>query len=162
MPKIQPKRMTHEHDGELVVFLIGMRINRPWRVDLWWPAFMAMPKMLRELLSDPDSGLKGVRFTLGAGGPTLVQYWTSLEKLYAYASDRSAEHRPAWAAFNRQVRKAPGAVGIWHETFVTERAESMYVGMPVEGLAAATRSIEVASRHDSARDRARDGATRAA
>jgi hypothetical protein len=162
MAKIQPKRMTHEHDGELVVFLIGMRVNRPWRVDLWWPAFMAMPRMLRELLSDPDSGLKGVRFTFGAGGPTLVQYWTSLEKLYAYASDRSAEHRPAWAAFNRQVRKAPGAVGIWHETFVTERAESMYVGMPVEGLAAATRSIEVTSRHDSARDRARDGATRAA
>jgi hypothetical protein len=23
--------MTHEHDGELVVFLIGMRINQMWR-----------------------------------------------------------------------------------------------------------------------------------
>jgi hypothetical protein len=162
MATIRPKRMTHEHHGELVVFLIGMRINRPWRIDLWWPAFTAMPRMLRELLSDPDSGLAGVRFTIGADGPVIVQYWSSLEKLYAYASDSTAEHRPAWAAFNRRARKAPGAVGIWHETFVAERAESMYVGMRVTGLAAATSSVEVTPHHDRAADRARDGSTPAA
>ena len=27
-------RFTHEYEGELVVFLIGMRINKPWRPDL--------------------------------------------------------------------------------------------------------------------------------
>ncbi len=162
MAKIVNKRMTHEYSGELVVFLIGMRVNKPWRVDLWWPAFMAMPRMLRELMSDTDSGLRGVRFTIGGDGPVIVQYWDSLDKLYAYASDRTSEHRPAWAAFNKRVRKAPGAVGIWHETYLTERAESMYVDMPVRGLAAATSSVEVASRHDAAAARARDGATRAA
>ena len=31
-------------DDEIVVFLIGMRFNRPWRVDAWLPAFVAMPR----------------------------------------------------------------------------------------------------------------------
>lgn len=33
MPRTRPSRTTHEHDGELVVFLIGMRLNQPWRID---------------------------------------------------------------------------------------------------------------------------------
>ncbi|WP_066039641.1 DUF4188 domain-containing protein [Herbiconiux solani] len=159
MARITPGRMTHRHSGELVVFLIGMRFNRPWRIDQWWPAFVAMPKMLRELLTDPDSGLMGFRMTIGSGGPVLVQYWNSLDKLYAYASAPDAEHRPAWAAFNARARKHPGTIGIWHETFVTERAESMYVGMPASGLAAATEAVEVTSRSNRASDRAGDGAT---
>jgi len=146
-------RMTHEYDGDLVVFLIGMRINKPWRPDLWLPVFNAMPRMLAELSKDKDSGLLGYRLTIGAGGPLLVQYWSSSEKLYGYASERNAAHRPAWAEFNRRARKAPGAVGIWHETYVVERAESIYAGMPVSGLAAATSSVPVARRGESARER---------
>jgi hypothetical protein len=145
--------MTHDHDGDLVVFLIGMRVNRPWRLDLWLPAFFAMPAMLAELSKDKDSGLLGYRLTFGAGGPLLVQYWNSHEKLYHYASDRNGAHRPAWAAFNRRVRKAPGAVGIWHETYVVERAETIYAGMPVSGLAAATSAVPVARRGETAAER---------
>jgi hypothetical protein len=153
MAAIVPGRMTHEHDGELVVFLIGMRINRPWRPDLWLPVFGAMPKMLAELSRDPASGLLGYRLVVGAGGPTVVQYWSSVEKLYAYASQPDAEHRPAWTAFNQRARRAPGAVGIWHETFVVDRAESMYVGTPPMGLAAATSSVPVGRGSDRAVER---------
>ena len=153
MAKVISGRMTHDYNGDLVVFLLGMRINRPWRPDLWLPVFNAMPRMLAELSKDPDSGLLGYRLMIGAGGPLVVQYWSSSEKLYAYASDRTSEHRPAWAAFNRQVRKAPGAIGIWHETYVVERAESIYTGMPVSGLAAATTSIPVARRGETAAER---------
>lgn len=153
MPSVIPARMTHDYDGDLVVFLIGMRINKPWRPDLWLPVFSAMPGMLAELMKDKESGLLGYRLTLGAGGPLLVQYWNSHEKLYRYASDRNAAHRPAWAAFNRRARKAPGAVGIWHETYVVERAESIYVGMPVAGLAAATSAVPVARRGETAAER---------
>ena len=32
MPRVIPARMTHDYDGDLVVFLIGMRINKPWDV----------------------------------------------------------------------------------------------------------------------------------
>lgn len=153
MPSVIPARMTHDYDGDLVVFLIGMRINKPWRPDLWLPVFSAMPGMLAELSKDKESGLLGYRLTFGAGGPLLVQYWNSHEKLYRYASDRNAAHRPAWAAFNRRARKAPGAVGIWHETYVVERAESIYVGMPVAGLAAATSAVPVARRGETAEER---------
>jgi hypothetical protein len=153
MADVIPARMTHDYDGDLVVFLIGMRINKPWRPGLWLPVFFAMPAMLAELSKDKNSGLLGYRLTFGAGGPLVVQYWSSHEKLYAYASDRNAAHRPAWAAFNRRVRKAPGSVGIWHETYVVERAETIYSGMPVSGLAAATSVVEVAHRGETARER---------
>lgn len=138
MAHVYPQRRTHAYDGPLVVFLIGMRINKPWRPDLWLPAFTAMPRMLAELSADPESGLLGYRLTVGSGGPMVIQYWRSTEQLYAYASRPNAEHRPAWAAFNRAARKAPGTVGIWHETYVVDRAESMYVGMPTAGLAKVT------------------------
>ncbi|MFG6443895.1 DUF4188 domain-containing protein [Microbacterium sp. P07] len=150
---VTPGRRTHEHEGELVVFLIGMTVNRLWRPDLWIPVFRAMPPMLTELSTDPESGLMGYRLTVGRGGPVLVQYWSSIDKLYHYASDRTAAHRPAWAEFNRRARQAPGAVGIWHETFVVDRAESMYVDTPVGGLAGATQSVPVRRGADRAKDR---------
>jgi hypothetical protein len=153
MAHVTPARMTHEYDGELVVFLVGMRINKPWRPDLWLPVFLAMPKMLAELSKDKDSGLLGYRLSIGAGGPFVVQYWNSIEKLYAYASDRNATHRPAWAAFNRRARRGPGTVGIWHETYLVDRSESIYFGMAASGLAAATSSVPVARRGETATER---------
>ncbi|PRY69141.1 uncharacterized protein DUF4188 [Glaciihabitans tibetensis] len=159
MAQVNIGRMTHHYDGELIVFLIGMRFNRPWRVDKWLPAFLAMPRMLTELSKDPDSGLMGFRLSFSADGPVIVQYWNSREKLYDYASAPSAEHRPAWTAFNKRARKAAGAVGIWHETFQVERAESMYVGMPAIGLAHATETVPVTRNSDRARQRMSGGST---
>lgn len=154
-------RTTHRHEGELVVFLIGMTINRWWRIDQWLPTALAMPRMLRELAADPESGMLGFRLTLEGAKPTVIQYWDSVEKLYAYASDREALHRPAWSAFNRRAREAPGVVGVWHETFHVERAESVYVDTPEMGLAAATESVPVARRGDGARERLAVGRTAA-
>jgi hypothetical protein len=159
MARTIAQRMTHQHDGELVVFLIGMRINKTWRPDLWFPVFTAMPGMLAELSENPESGLLSYRLVFDLRGPWLVQYWSSQAKLYAYASDLDAQHRPAWTAFNKRARKAPGAVGIWHETYVVERAESIYVGMPPSGLGKATTLIPITRRADRARDRLVAGAT---
>jgi hypothetical protein len=77
--------------------------------------------------------------------------------LYAYASDRDASHRPAWAAFNRSARTAAGAVGIWHETFPVEHAESIYVSTPLQGLGKATAIRPVTGRLDTARARLSEG-----
>ena len=150
-------RFTHDYEGQLVVFLIGMRINKPWRPDLWLPVFSAMPRMLAELSRDPDSGLMGYRLGFGPGGPMVVQYWNSHEKLYAYASTPEAKHRPAWTAFNRRIRKAPGSVGIWHETYLVDRAETIYAHMPPAGLARATAAIPVARRGERAKERLANG-----
>lgn len=160
MTEILPGRMTHDHEGPLVVFLIGMRISKPWRPDLWLPAFRAMPPMLRELATDPDSGMLGFRTVVDTSGPTVIQWWDSEEKLYAYASRPDAEHRPAWTAFNARARKAPGAVGIWHETYVVDRAESIYVGMPPSGLARATSLVPIGRNADRAAARLAGGSTR--
>ncbi|GAA1995565.1 DUF4188 domain-containing protein [Microbacterium pumilum] len=159
MSKVNVGRRTHRYEGELVVFHIGMQINRIWRPDLWLPVFMAMPRMLRELSVDPDSGLLGYSLLFGRGGPYVVQYWSSAAKLYAYAAEPSQEHRPAWTTFNRMARKAPGAVGIWHETFIVERAESIYGSTVPMGLAGATEVVPIESRHDRAQTRMADGRT---
>lgn len=153
----EPERLTHDYDGELVVFLIGMRINRWSHLRAWWPTFTAMPPMIRELMSDPESGAVGYRVFGLPRTPTVLLYWTSLEKLYAYASDPDAKHRPAWAAFNRRARTAGASVGIWHETFVVERAETFYYAMPPTGLAAATAAQPVSVKR--ARDRMAAGRT---
>lgn len=149
----RPTRLTHDYDGELVVFLIGMRIRQWWRPRVWGPVFATMPPMLRELSRDPDSGLLGYRLIMDPKGPWSVQYWSSLEKLYAYASDPQAQHRPAWADFNRRARRAPDVVGVWHETYPVSHAESVYVGMPPLGLAEFAGARPVTSRGDRARDR---------
>ncbi|MFH8595962.1 DUF4188 domain-containing protein [Streptomyces rimosus] len=138
--KVVPGRAVADVDGEVVVFMIGMRINRLWAVRSWLPALLAMPPMLKELARDRSSGLLGYR-ALG-GGPRLfgvVQYWESREKLYAYASDPDRRHRPAWAAFNRRARRGGGGVGIWHETYVVPAGaySTFYSSMPPTGLGAA-------------------------
>ena len=46
----------------------------------------------------------------------MLQYWRSFEALERYAKNRSAQHLPEWAAFNRAVGSG-GDVGIWHETY---------------------------------------------
>ncbi|MFJ7151442.1 DUF4188 domain-containing protein [Streptomyces sp. NPDC100445] len=156
-------RVTAAAEGDVVVFLIGMRINR-WRaVRHWLPVLTAMPRMLAELAGDDDSGLLGPR-GLG-GGPrtfTVVQYWESREKLLAYASDRNGQHRPAWAAFNRRVRAGGGAVGIWHETYIVPAGsyESVYVDMPPAGLGAAWGVEPVGRRGERAAQRLADGTGR--
>ncbi len=122
---------------EVVVFLIGMRINRLRRVRSWWPSFVGMPRMLRELQA-ADLGLLGAH-TFWAGRTFLVvQYWRSAEELGAYARDTTLSHAPAWAAFNKRAAST-GDVGIYHETYVVPRAgvESLYGNMVPFGLAAA-------------------------
>lgn len=158
------QRVTHGYEGDLAVFLIGMRVNRWWRIDQWLPTATAMPKMLKELSVEKAAaergegehpGFLGYRLLIGAGGPTVVQYWRSVEDIYSYASSAGHVHRPAWAAFNARARRTPGAVGIWHETFAVPAGghESIYVSMPPAGLAAATTVVPVARRGESARER---------
>ncbi|WP_351223452.1 DUF4188 domain-containing protein [Streptomyces sp. NPDC002133] len=151
-------RMTAESQEQVVVFLIGMRINSFRALRSWWPVFTAMPRMLKELSQDEDSGLLGYQLLLG--GPRVlytVQYWDSKEKLLAYASAQDGQHRPAWAAFNRRMREGKGKVGFWHETYIVPAGsyENVYVNMPAFGLGAATGVVPVARRGDRAADRLR-------
>ena len=126
---------------DIVVFIIGMRINRLRKVRSWWPAFVGMPRMLREL-ARADRGLLGVHSFFGGRTLITIQYWRSAEELGAYARDMSQSHAPAWGAFNKHAA-ATGDVGIFHETYVVprDRVETVYGNMADFGLAAAVGSV---------------------
>jgi len=148
------ERMTGILDGDFAVFLIGMRLNKPWKVHRWLPAFLAMPKMLAELARQPELGLLSARLTFGVDGPTIIQYWRSSEHLIAYARATDATHLPAWRAFSKAVGTS-GDVGIWHETYLVAAGayESIYVNMPKFGLAQAGDHRPVGVRGGTAKQR---------
>jgi hypothetical protein len=151
--KVVPERMCAEVEGEVVVFLIGMRINKLWKIHKWLPVVLAMPRMLRELEQKPELGLMGYHNWFGRT-IIVVQYWRSVDQLMAYAKNRNSAHLPAWAAFNRAVGKS-GDVGIWHETYRTRPGdyETIYANMPPFGLGKATKSVPAVGRRESAASR---------
>ena len=129
-------RYTAIADGEFVLFLIGMRFNKWWRIDKWLPVVRSMGPMLRELYKQPELGLLHHEMWFSRT-LILVQYWKSADQLLSYANASDAAHLPAWKAFNRAVRD--DSVGIWHETYVIKpgQYENIYVNMPRFGLGAA-------------------------
>jgi hypothetical protein len=133
------------------VFLIGTRIAALWKVHKWLPVFLAMPRMLRELEADPESGLLESRRWFGLRAPVLVQYWESFEALREYARDPDGDHLPAWEQFNRRVG-SDGDVGIWHETFLVRAGEyeAVYNNMPPVGLGRVGELIPASGRHETA------------
>lgn len=153
MPQVLAERVTASIDGDIVVFLIGMRINRLWKIHKWLPVALAMPRMVRELYADPSSGFLGAHAWFGIT-TVMLQYWRSFDHLERYAKDRSQQHLPAWAAFNRAVGSS-GDVGIWHETYRIRPGEyeCIYNNMPAFGLAKATRVVPASGYRDSAAGR---------
>ena len=151
MAKVFPGRMTAEMDGDFVVFIIAMRINRWWKFHKWLPVFTAMPRMLKELAAHPELGCLHTEQWFGM----IIQYWRSFEHLEAYARGASHQHLPAWQAFNRKVNSSSGDVGIWHETYRVRAGEyeTIYGSMPRRGLACAGRHLPVTEHRESARQR---------
>jgi fumigallin biosynthesis monooxygenase-like protein len=126
------RRATARIEGPFVVFLIGARINRWWKMPLhlWFGG--TMPRMIRELEAHPESGFLGhqpLSFT------TMVQYWRTLDQLVAYARSQDQTHYPYWVKFNRRIA-SNGDIGIWHETYLVNAGqyEVVYNNMPRFGL----------------------------
>lgn len=153
MAKIHHGRMTAEIEGEFVVFLIGMRVNKVWKVHRWVPVAMAMFRMLRELEAHPEAGLLGYE-GWGFLRPILVQYWRSYEALENYAKNAERLHLPAWVKYNRLIREND-AVGIWHETYriAPGMHEEIYTNMPDFGLARVSKLVPVNRAGESGRER---------
>lgn len=153
MAKTINQRMTAKIEGDFVVFLIGMRINRFWKFHKWLPVAMAMHKMLNELSRKPESGFLGVESS-GGFSPIIVQYWRSFDHLEAYAKDREGLHYPAWREFNKKI-KSNGDVGIWHETYLVKDGnyECIYNNMPKRGLGKVGELIPVSGKKETAAER---------
>ena len=153
MAQVFAERMAARIEGDFVVFLIGMRINTPWKVASWWPVLTAMPPMLRELeQAGPETGFLGHN---GLGLKSITQYWRSFEHLEAYARASDRRHWPAWVAFNKTFKHSRGDVGIWHETYLVRAGEyeAVYSGMPPFGLGRVGELVPATGNRESARQR---------
>ena len=149
-----PGRMMAKIEGDFVIFLIGMRVHKLWKVWKWFPVFSAMPRMLAELEKDPELGLLHSKTFFSLRSPYLVQYWRSFDHLHAYSVSREHAHLPAWKAFNKAVG-TDGDVGIWHETYLVKDGahETVYGNMPLVGLGAASGLKPADGRNRSAKGR---------
>jgi hypothetical protein len=147
-------RQTAAYDGEVVVFVIGFRVNKLRAFRQWLPVARAMVPMLRELTADKDSGLLGFRTFPGLRTTTMIQYWESAEKLQAFANDPGRTHRPAWTNFFKYAYQSNN-VGIYHETYVVPagHTETIYGNMPVLGLGKVAGVVPVNGRGQTAAER---------
>lgn len=154
MAKITPGRTTADVDGDVVVFLIGMRFNKLWKVHKWLPVVTAMPRMLTELFKHPDKGMLNAQTFVSGRTVMVVQYWTSFEALEHFARSADDPHLEAWRRFNARVGKN-GDVGIFHETYQVPAGshECIYANMPPFGLAKAYGTAEMSRRGQSAAKR---------
>lgn len=157
-------RVTHAYDGPLAVFLIGLRVHKPWKRRIVQQAGAAMPRMIAELEANKAAAERGVAESLGYLGSrstvhfmatTMIQWWRSVDDIYAYANAAGHEHRPAWTEFYRVAKDDPSAVTIWHETYqlAPHGAESVYSGPKPLGLADLAGVLPVRRRGDTARQR---------
>ena len=153
MARVFNGRYTADVEGDFVVFLIGMRINKPWDVRGWWPTFAAMRPMIKELEARPELGLMRAQLAW-IGGPSVVQYWRSFEQLDSYARNSDMTHLPAWREWNGMARVS-GAVGIWHETYKVHAGEYevIYGNTARTGLALAGDHVPVTAKGRSAAKR---------
>lgn len=135
---LRAERLCAETTEDIVVFAIGMRINRFWKVWKWFPVAREMPMMLKEQEADPSIGLLSTRLMFGFRNIGVLQLWRSTEDLNAYAHSPDRLHLDAWKRFNARIGTG-GDVGIWHETYSVPKTgiESIYVNMPPYGLGAA-------------------------
>jgi Domain of unknown function (DUF4188) len=156
MSKVVPGRFSAEIDRSVVVFLIGMRVNHLWAVNKWLPTAQAMSPMLKVLHQYPEKGFLGQEsfFRLFPIEIVLISYWKSVEHLQYFARNADDPHLAPWREFNRSIG-SDGTVGIWHETYTVSagQTESIYVNMPVFGLAAATHHISASSKQQPDRHR---------
>ncbi|MFF4412800.1 DUF4188 domain-containing protein [Streptosporangium sp. NPDC001559] len=151
--KVRNGRFSVKNDDEIVLFLVGIRINKIRAVRQWLPMITAMKPMLREASADKDSGLLGYRIQFhGLREMVVIQYWRSTEELMRFAHGET--HRRVWKEFYR-VATAGAAAGLWHETYVVPpgRYEAIYGMVPPLGLATVRELVPVGRRNDSAATR---------
>lgn len=131
--KLYPGRYTVENGNDIVVFTIGMRINKWWAIHKWLPVFLAMPPMIKELYTNKEIGFLSMESFFGLRTTFMMQYWQTEQHLLAYA--RGPKHLKAWTDFNKKVGNN-NAVGIYHETFLVQKShyETIYGNMPKFGL----------------------------
>lgn len=151
IPKDAQERAVAEIEGDFVVFRIGIRVHKLWKLHKWVPIFSQMTDMVNEL-EESDSGLLGVDGKLGIRNHEMIQYWRSVEEIEQYALNPDAEHYSAWQEY---LTDPSDAIGIWHETYCVEAGqyETAYRNMPPQGLGEAAERVVTPERQQTGAER---------
>lgn len=99
---VHHSRMTARPEGDIVVFLIGMLIKKPWVVHKWLPVASGMLKMLGDLYRQVEEGVLSHEMW-SSRTILVVQYWKNVGLLMDYATAKTARHVAAWQRFRRAV-----------------------------------------------------------
>ncbi|GGG26233.1 transcriptional regulator [Lysinibacillus alkalisoli] len=153
MSKVTPGRFTTENKEDIVVFLIGMRINQYWKPHKWLPVFASMPPLIKELYQNKEAlGFLSMESYFGLRTSVMIQYWRSIDHLHAYAHQQ--QHLQAWKNFMQRVGKS-NSVGIYHETYpiTSGQYESVFSNMNDYGLAKALPKIPITASLHTAKQR---------
>ncbi|REB08868.1 DUF4188 domain-containing protein [Sporosarcina sp. BI001-red] len=146
-------RHTADNSEDIVVFIIGMRINKRLSIHRWLPVFLSMPGMVKELYTHKSElGFQSAENYFGLRTTAMIQYWRSLDDLLAYS--KNGKHLKAWKKFNRLTANND-AVGIYHETYILSKGqyESVYVNMPQYGLGNAAEHMPITLEQQTAKKR---------
>ena len=153
---IQQGRFTAKHEGDIVVFLIGIRINNWLQFREWLPVFQAMQPMIEYLYQHPERGFLSVETLLSPNfrQVTMIQYWRNHQDLERFARQDPSLHPEAWKNFFKYAYRSQ-SVGIWHETYQVKAGafETIYGNMPLYGLAKASQAVPVQGKLETMRGR---------
>ena len=98
MKPIITDRMATEIEGDFVVYINGMGLNKLRAVHKWVIAGRKLAKMFDRLEADPNSGFLGYQPAfMGLCSGAAIQYWRSLEDILRFARDPDDLHVPAWS-----------------------------------------------------------------
>ena len=145
--------MVGDIEGDIVVYISGMRLNKLRAIPQWIAAGRTLAKMFDRLEADPDSGFLGYQPAfMGIRTGAAIRYWRSLEDLKRFVRDQNDLHVPTWKWYNETV-DIDGGVRFWAELYVVEsgRYETFYRNIDPTGLGAVG-----GLRPDGAHDRAHD------
>ncbi|MDW3940207.1 DUF4188 domain-containing protein [Staphylococcus saprophyticus] len=145
-------RYTVLPNESVTVFLIGLHINKWYKVHHWLPVLLAMPPMLSELSKDKSLSCLSYEMLFKYRGVMIVQYWETNEKLLSYA--KMPVHLKAWRKFSKKL-KHNEAVGFYHETYNVDshQYENIYINMPDFGLGKALGNEPVSKATHTAKQR---------
>ncbi|WP_434530111.1 DUF4188 domain-containing protein (plasmid) [Haloarcula sp. NS06] len=136
MDAIIPERMAAEIDGECVIYINGMRLNKLRALPKYLHAGLEAGRMFKRLEADPDSGFLGyLPAYMGLRSGAAIQYWRSLEDIRRFARDPDGPHIPAWKWYNEEIGNN-GELGFWAELYVVKDGsfETFYRNVPPTGL----------------------------
>lgn len=136
MVTINENRMAAEIDGEYVIYINGMRLNKLRALPRYLRAGLEAAKMFERLEADPDSGFLGyLPAYMGLRSGAAIQYWRSLEDIRRFAHDPDDLHVPAWQWYNEEGG-TDGGLGFWAELYVVKDGafETFYRNVPPVGL----------------------------